>query len=126
MFATACSVCHSVGGQGGQLGPVLNGAAASGVEAMLRATLTPNAAMEAGYRNYRVELMSDEIIDGFLVSQDDESIVIRQPNKDDQRILKNKIRRAEHTGKSIMPEGLLDGMHPEDVRDLFAYLRTLK
>ena len=126
MFTTACSVCHSVGGQGGQIGPVLDGAGASGVEALLRSTLTPNAAMEAGYRNYRVELTSDEIVDGFLVSQDDNSILIRQPNKEDQRIPKNKVRRTEHTHRSIMPEGLLDGMHPEDVRDLFAYLRTLK
>jgi putative heme-binding domain-containing protein len=126
VFATACSVCHSVGGQGGQIGPVLNGAAASGIETLLRATLTPNAAMEAGYRNYRIELTNDEIIDGFLVSQDDSSVLVRQVNKDDQRIPKNKIRRAEYTRQSIMPEGLLDGMHPEDVRDLFAYLRTLK
>lgn len=126
MFASACAVCHSVGGQGGQIGPVLNGAAASGTEAMLRAILTPNAAMEAGYRNYRVELKDGDILDGFFISEDESAILLRQPNLEDQRILKSKVRRAEFTQKSLMPEGLLDAMHPEDVRDLFAYLNTLK
>ena len=126
LFATACSVCHAVGGQGGQMGPVLDGAAASGTETLLRAILTPNAAMEAGYRNYRVELHSGDLLDGFLVSEDEKSILLRQANREDQRIEKANIRRAEYTQKSIMPEGLVESLHPEDVRDLFAYLKTLK
>jgi putative heme-binding domain-containing protein len=126
VFAAACQVCHSVGGEGGQIGPVLNGAGASGTETLLRAILTPNAAMEAGYRNFRVELRDDEILDGFLVSEDDATIVLRQPNLQDQRISKEQVRRAEFTHKSLMPEGLLDAMPADDVRDLFAYLKTLK
>jgi putative heme-binding domain-containing protein len=82
--------------------------------------------MEAGYRNFRVELRDDEILDGFLVSEDDATIVLRQPNLQDQRISKEQVRRAEFTHKSLMPEGLLDAMPADDVRDLFAYLKTLK
>ena len=59
-------------------------------------------------------------------SEDAEVILLRQPNKEDERLPKSKVARAEYTRKSLMPDGLLDGMHPEDVRDLFAYLRTLK
>jgi putative heme-binding domain-containing protein len=126
VFTSACAVCHSVGGQGGQIGPILNGASASGMESLLRSIVTPNAAMEAGYRTYRVEFTDDEVLEGFLVSEDENAIVLRQPNLQDQRIARTKIRRAEFTGKSLMPEGLLDAMHPEDVRNLFAYLKTLK
>jgi mono/diheme cytochrome c family protein len=43
LFTNICMSCHSVGGQGGQVGPVLNGAGASGIEALLRNLLTPNA-----------------------------------------------------------------------------------
>jgi putative heme-binding domain-containing protein len=126
VFASACQVCHSVNGEGGQIGPVLNGAGASGQEALLRAILTPNAAMEAGYRNYRILLADGETLDGFLVSEDENAIVLRQPNLQDQRIPREQIRRAEHTQKSIMPERLLDAMSPDNVRDLFAYLKSLK
>jgi putative heme-binding domain-containing protein len=126
VFATACQVCHSVNGEGGQIGPVLNGAGASGTETMLRSILTPNAAMEAGYRNFRIELRDGETLDGFLVKEDEREFVLRQPNLQDQRIRKEDVRRAEHTQKSLMPEGLLDSMDEEDVRDLFAYLKSLK
>jgi putative heme-binding domain-containing protein len=105
---------------------VLNGAGASGTETLLRAILTPNAAMEAGYLNYRVQMRDGETLDGFLVSENDESILLRRPNLQDQRIPLELIRRTDFTQKSLMPEGLLDGMQPSDVSDLFAYLESLK
>ena len=119
-------VCHSVAGQGAQIGPVLNGAGAGGVEALLRNIVTPNAAMEGGYRMFRVELKDGEVLDGFLVSQDRESIVLRRPNSEDLRIPQAQVRRADYTRRSIMPEGLLEGLKPEEVTDLFAYLKTLR
>jgi putative membrane-bound dehydrogenase-like protein len=126
LFTSACMTCHNVGGQGGQIGPVLSGAGAMGTEAVLRAVLTPNAAMEAGYRVFRVELKGGDVLDGFLVSQDNEAIVLRRQNTEDLRVPRNTVKRASFTRMSMMPEGLLEGLKPEDVSNLFAYLRTLK
>jgi len=92
----------------------------------LRNILTPNAAMEGGYRNYQVLTHSGRVIAGFLVSQDAESIVIRQPELADQKILKANVDRAGFTSTSVMPTGLLDNMTPQQVSDLFAYLLSLK
>jgi putative heme-binding domain-containing protein len=118
--------CHSVGGQGGQIGPGLNGAGAMGTEALLRAMLTPNAAMEAGYRVFRVELRDGDLVDGMLVSQDNDALVLRRQNLEDLRVPRASVRRAGFTRLSLMPEGLLEAMPPADVADLFAYLMTLK
>jgi putative heme-binding domain-containing protein len=126
VFTATCMVCHSVAGQGGQIGPVLNGAAANGTEGLLRSVLTPNAAMEAGYRTFRVELKDGDTLDGFLVSRNDQAIILRQPNVEDRKIAMDMIRRADFIQLSIMPEGLLDNMAEQDVRNLFAYLQTLK
>jgi putative heme-binding domain-containing protein len=126
LFTNTCMNCHSVGGSGGKIGPVLNGAGAMGVEGLLRAVLTPNAAMEAGYRAFRVELRDGEVVDGFLVSHDNDAIVLRRPNLEDLRLPQARVRRANYTKMSLMPEGLLEAMPPTDVTDLFAYLRTLK
>jgi putative heme-binding domain-containing protein len=93
---------------------------------MLRAILTPNAAMEAGYRNFRIELRDGEVLDGFLVKEEDNAFVLRQPNLQDQRIEKDRARRFDFTQKSLMPEGLLDSLQPNEVSDLFAYLKSLK
>jgi putative membrane-bound dehydrogenase-like protein len=126
MFTTVCQQCHSVGGQGGQVGPVLNGAGALGVEALLRNILTPNAAMEPGYRAFRVELRDGDVLDGICVSENKDAIILRRPNVDDMRIAQKDVRKAGFTKSSMMPEGLLDALKAEEVSDLFAYLKTLK
>ncbi|MDB6131206.1 MAG: hypothetical protein JWM04_2313, partial [Verrucomicrobiales bacterium] len=126
LFSSTCMICHSVGGVGAQIGPVLNGAGAMGLEALLRAIITPNAAMEAGYRTFRIETREGDVLDGFLVSQDKDAVVLRQPNRPDQRIAQDKIIRADYTKTSLMPEGLIDSLPERDVSDLFAYLNTLK
>jgi len=82
--------------------------------------------MEAGYRQFRVETKAGEVLEGLFVSQDDNAIVLRQLNTEDQRVPRSNIKRAGFTRLSIMPEGLLEGLKPGDVSDLFAYLKTLK
>jgi hypothetical protein len=70
--------CHQIGSAGGQIGPNLSGAGAMGLEAVLRNILTPNAAMEPGYRIYRVEMKNGDLIDAFFVSEDKDATIIRQ------------------------------------------------
>ncbi|HTH47750.1 MAG TPA: family 16 glycoside hydrolase [Candidatus Limnocylindria bacterium] len=126
VFTATCGVCHTVKGSGGKIGPVLDGAGASGVEALLRNVITPNAAMEAGYRRFRVETKDGDVLEGLLAAQDADSVTLRQPNTEDQRLLRANLKRAGFQRISIMPEGLLESLPPTQVSDLFAYLMTLK
>ncbi|MFA6546240.1 MAG: LamG-like jellyroll fold domain-containing protein, partial [Limisphaerales bacterium] len=126
LFTTICLACHQVASKGGQVAPPLDGVSHSGVEALLRNILTPSAAMEGGYRKFRVETRDDEIQEGLLVSEDPTAIVLRQPNLPDMRIPRANVRRAGFTNISMMPEGLLEAMKPGQVSDLFAFLSTLK
>ena len=82
--------------------------------------------MEAGYRIFRVEMIDGDVLDGILVLRDNDAVVIRRPNTEDTRIALKDVRRAEFTNRSMMPEGLLDAVKPEEVTDLFAYLQMLK
>ncbi|MDP0492399.1 MAG: DUF1080 domain-containing protein [Verrucomicrobiota bacterium JB023] len=126
VLAPLCTSCHVIDGQGGLIGPELSGAGAMGIEGLLRNIITPNAAMESGYRIYRVEMKSGEIIDAFFVRQDKQAVVIRQAGLPDRRIPKSDIRKTTFIRRSLMPEGLLDGLNDEQVADLLAYLMTLK
>jgi len=126
VFKAACLVCHNVQGEGGTIAPSLNGAGLRGTEELLRALLTPNAAVESGYYRYRVELTDGEVVDGFLAAQDETTLVLRQPNSSDLRIPRSKVKRAAFTRTSMMPEGLLEALQPQEIANLFAYLRTVK
>lgn len=121
-----CQACHTIAGQGGTLAPNLSGAGAMGVEALLRNIITPNAAMENGYRLFRVEMKSGDLVEGFLASEDKDAIILRAPGAQDRRIARGDIRASQFLRRSIMPEGMLDTMTPEQVSDMFAYLKTLK
>ena len=44
----------------------------------------------------------------------------------DRRVPFSEIRRTQYLRRSLMPEGLLDGLTPTQVTDLFAYLLSLK
>ncbi|MSU53059.1 MAG: hypothetical protein EXS41_06650 [Opitutaceae bacterium] len=37
-----------------------------------------------------------------------------------------EIRQTSYLNRSLMPEGLLEAMPPEQVSDLFAYLKSLR
>jgi putative membrane-bound dehydrogenase-like protein len=126
LVAAVCMACHLIQGQGGNIAPNISGAGTMGVEALLRNIITPNAAMEAGYRIFRVELKSGELIDGFFVSEDKDAIVVRLPGLPDRRLPRPEVRQTQYLRRSLMPEGLLDGMTPPQVTDLFAYLMSLK
>jgi putative heme-binding domain-containing protein len=126
LFTTTCLVCHQAGGQGAGFAPNLDGSALRGTEGLLRALLTPSAAMEAGYRKFRVETKDGEIQEGFLAQQDASGVLLRQPNAEPLKISAANIRRAGFQSVSIMPEGLLEALPSKQVSDLFAYLRSLK
>ncbi|MBL9180598.1 MAG: c-type cytochrome [Verrucomicrobiaceae bacterium] len=125
-LSALCMACHQIGNAGGQIGPNLSGAGAMGLEAVLRNILTPNAAMEPGYRIYRVEMKNGDLIDAFFVSEDKDAVVIRQAGLPDRRLPKADIRSTKFIRRSLMPEGLLDSLQDKQVADLLAYLMTLK
>jgi putative heme-binding domain-containing protein len=124
--AAVCIACHKVGAEGGQIGPNLSAVGAMGTEAILRNILTPNAAMEPGYRVYRAELTDGSIKEGFLARQDADALIIRLPGVEDERLATDRVRRGTFTRRSLMPEGLEATFSPEQWTDLFAYLKTLR
>ena len=125
-LAAMCQTCHTINGQGGQIGPNLSGAGAMGLEGVVRNIMDPNAAMEAAYRVFRLELISGEVMDGFFLSEDAKAYVLRQPGGEEIRVPKANVRSARYLRRSLMPEGLLDALTDQQVADLLAYLMTLK
>ncbi len=121
-----CVVCHRVGAEGKDVGPALDGTAATGLDAMIRAILTPNAGIEAGYRTMRVVTKEGEIIEGCLLEENEDAITVTQQGTEPLRIPQKNVRSAQFLNTSVMPEGLLDDLTPAEITDLFGYLKTLK
>jgi putative heme-binding domain-containing protein len=92
----------------------------------VRNILTPNAAIEPGYRIFRVSLKDGSLLDAFFVSEDKDAVVVRQMGAGDKRIERKDIASTQYLRQSLMPEGLIDGLSDQQRKDLFAYLMSLK
>ncbi len=125
-LAALCSSCHQFGNTGGNIGPNLSSVGSMGPEAIVRNILTPNAAIEPGYRIFRVTLKDGSLLDAFFVSEDKDAIVVRQMGAGDKRIERKNIVSTQFLRQSLMPEGLLASFTDQQRKDLFAYLMSLK
>lgn len=121
-----CAACHPLRGEGGQIGPPLDGLGLQGTETLLRHLLTPNAAMEPGYRTFQIETTAGEVIAGFFVAQNDTATTVRLVAGGERTVSAVQIRRAQFLPQSLMPEGLLEGLDDTQARDLLAYLLSLR
>ena len=60
-----------------------------------------------------------------ILSQQGDSLTI-QTASEKLTIRKQDIEEQQQTSKSLMPEGLLDSLSLEEIRDLFGYLSSPK
>jgi len=125
LFAT-CLACHKVGDTGGIIGPDLSGAGAMSTEALLHNILTPNAQMESGYYRHDIILKDGGKVSGSLVGETEENLSIQPVGTAIQVIPRTKVAQHKITKSSLMPEGLIDHLSPEQIADLFTYIRVLK
>ena len=123
IFARKCSTCHILFGKGGKVGPDLTTYKRDDLDSMLLSVVNPGAEIREGYASYVVATRDGRTLGGLMVDQDPRVVVLRSPEGRDVSVARDQIEEMEATRHSIMPEGLLSGMDPREVRDLFAYLR---
>ena len=129
-FERTCMVCHALGGRGESVGPPLDGAGARGIDSLLAAVLEPSSAVEAGYRELRVDLVDETSVVGRLLSESDDSLTLQPTSSagaSEPRVIdRTEIARVRWSKLSIMPEGLLESLAPADAGDLLAYLLSIR
>ncbi len=124
LFNSTCSQCHTLFGQGGQFGPDLTRYNRNDLPGLLLSIVNPGAEVREGYENYLVETTDDRSLSGFLVDKDNQVIVLRCLDGQTVTLERKGITTLRTSGTSLMPEGLLDSFSDQQVRDLFAYLRS--
>ena len=64
------------------------------------------------------------MLSGIVVEQDKNVVVLRGGDGKELTLARDEIDAIKPSPTSIMPEGLLKGLSDQQVRDLFAYLRS--
>ncbi len=124
LFQTTCANCHKLFSQGAEVGPDLTVHNRADLESMLLAIVNPSAEIREGFENYSVETKDGRSLSGFLVEQDEKILVLRGLDNQNTAFARSDLSEVKPAGISLMPEGLMEGFSDDQVRDLFAYLRS--
>lgn len=122
VYDKTCGQCHTLFDAGGKVGPDLTGSNRGDLDYILENMVDPNAVIPNDYRASTLETKDDRVITGIVKSQDDKSVTIVTPNET-LTIPRNEIAALKQNELSMMPEGLLDPLNEQEIRDLIYYLR---
>src|SRR5207253_8650323 len=123
VFARICQQCHALFDTGGKVGPDLTGSNRGDLDYLLQNIVDPNAVIPNDYRAWNLETTDARSISGILKQQDDKSVTLITANET-LVIPRGEIRSLKESQLSMMPEGLLQTLADQEVRDLIFYLRS--
>jgi putative membrane-bound dehydrogenase-like protein len=121
VFGTACGNCHRLFGEGAEIGPDLTGAQRGNLDYLLENIIDPSATVSSDYRMEVVETVSGRVITG-LVEEETANAITIQTVTERVVVPANEILERTRSTVSMMPDGLLQTLTPEQVLDLVAYV----
>ena len=124
LFDQQCLRCHTLFSKGGKVGPDLTTYRRDDLETMLLNIVNPSAVIREGYTTLIVSLIDGRVLSGVVIEQDKNVVVLRGSDGKDVTLARTDIEAMRADSRSIMPEGLLKSLSDQQVRDLFAYLRS--
>jgi putative heme-binding domain-containing protein len=95
-----------------------------GKERLLRDILIPSLEIEQGYATQVIETGSGENLIGLKSNGNANTITLRQPNGVEFVMPRANVAGAVTQAWSLMPEGLEEGLTPEQMADLLEYVMT--
>jgi putative membrane-bound dehydrogenase-like protein len=121
VFNRTCAQCHRLFDAGGDVGPDLTGADRTNPGYLLEHILDPGATVGRDFRLTTVATTDGRLIAGIVREQTDAAVILQTAN---ERVVVPHAEVDDLTtaNASMMPEGLLEPLTPQELRDLFTYL----
>jgi len=124
LYAKTCAKCHTLFGTGGNVGPDLTTFERKDVRRMLTNIVRPSLEIREGFETHVVLTADGRVVTGFLADADPQVVVLRSVDGQSTTVPRDEIDDQSLAKLSVMPEGLLKDYSEEQLRDLFAYLRS--
>ena len=121
----ACSTCHTIGGQGGFLGPDLTDVGAKRALRYIRESIVdPSADISFDYRPVEVIDRTGKSVTGVHLNEDEYSIHLRDLSGNLRSFMKTDLKEIKLPRQSLMPA--YASLPAGDLENLVAYLGTLR
>lgn len=127
MFAVAkCFACHRFNDEGGGLGPDLSTVAGRfGVKDLLESIVAPSKTISDQYESVTISTVDGKVVNGRIMNLHGDNIQVNTDMLDPNKMVairRDQIDEMKTSTVSMMPEGLLNTLHRDEVLDLLAYL----
>ena len=124
IFKQRCSVCHTMYGSGGRVGPDLTSYKRDDLDTMLLSITSPSAEIREGFEAFKIKTTDGRRLTGIVARQDKQLVVLRGADGQETGVPREQIESQKPLGQSLMPEGLLKELSDTELRDLFAFLKS--
>ncbi|MBI2947744.1 MAG: c-type cytochrome [Verrucomicrobia bacterium] len=122
VFQQNCAVCHRVDGEGGLIGPQLDGIGNRGLERLVEDVLDTNRNVDRAFRSHLLKLKDGEVVSGLPRREEGELLILADSTGKEISVPKKNIESSRESETSLMPENFADVITPEDFHHLMAFL----
>lgn len=125
-FSVGCGSCHRLNQYGGDVGPDLTTVASRfNANRILEKIIDPNLVVADQYLSSEVRLINGQVLVGLPVESGDAVTVHpRDPQLEATTVPRSQVAAIERMDVSVMPPGLINGLNPDELRDLMAYIQS--
>jgi putative heme-binding domain-containing protein len=124
LVAKHCLNCHQLFGEGAKIGPDLSAVDRGNLEVLLPNVIDPSAVIREGYQQYIINTTDGRVLSGLLAENTAKKVTVLDAKGVRTSLRPEEIESTTRSDASLMPEGLLDALSDQDLRDLFAFLRS--
>lgn len=125
-FATYCASCHQLGGQGGSVGPSLDGVGARGLDRLLEDLLDPDRNVDPAFATTTITTRDGAVITGIGVLEKGSNLEITDAEGKRRKISRSSVSSRKTSNLSLMSSALTRAIPEADFADLMQYLLEQK
>ena len=124
IYETRCASCHEPLENKGRIGPDLRGLSAVSREGLLESVIYPNRVVDPEYVAYDLALQSGNRLYGRIGAETGNAIIVYTLDGGQTSVLRSDLVSAQSSGISLMPEGLVLGLSPQEIADLLTFVEA--
>ena len=124
VFKMNCAVCHQIKGEGGLIGPQLDGIGHRGADRLFEDILDPNRNVDAHFHLHQLKLRDGSTQTGFVRGELGEMTLLVDAAGNEQRIAKGDVIEDQDLPQSLMPPTFGQTIPSDSFNDLIAWLLT--
>ncbi|MCO5237015.1 MAG: c-type cytochrome [Chitinophagaceae bacterium] len=126
VFSQNCSPCHSIGGEGGSIGPNLDGVSQWGAKPLLEKIIDPNRNISENFRTYTIKLKDGKTLAGLYRREEGATLIFADIGGKEFSVSKNEIKEQVPSTLTLMPDNFGERLTQHDFNNLIYFLLNPK